>query len=175
MLQSGDIPSSNMEVKQDSGASLVRSDLPADEILTSGPHQADPNDEIKTPTPSVRENGSFANVPDTDGVSTLDLAQSTFSGYTPSSLERKGLLGGGRRATLQDPSQITRGRKAFVGVCKAMDVIIPLDINEEATSMQDSGLAKLARAVKRKEELRRQQRELAVRGPRSHQFSRSSA
>jgi hypothetical protein len=45
--------------------------------------------------------------------------------------------------SLEAPQQKTAGRKVFVGVCDAINLVIPLEINREATSMRDSGLANL--------------------------------
>jgi hypothetical protein len=43
------------------------------------------------------------------------------------------------------------GRKAFEGILDAVNLVIPVEVNSEATSMHDSGLAKMGRAVYAKE------------------------
>ncbi len=143
-LEGGTMPSSDVKVKleQERGSLYP----PANKDITPGPrHDRDES-------PSAVENDAIDTLPDADGASTL--ARSTFSSYPPSLIEQKGLLssGRGRRESLQNQPRRTAGRKAFVGVCNAVNVVIPIDVNYEVTSMHGSGLAKLARTVKRKEQ-----------------------
>lgn len=98
---------------------------------------------------TVRRKDSLGH-PDVETVSVL--AQSTFSEYSPSLLEKKGLLSRSRAISVQREPQRTRGRQAFVGVCRVMSIAVPIDIDDEVTNMHGSSLAKLARVVKRKDE-----------------------
>lgn len=97
---------------------------------------------------SEKKDKTLTDAVESDGASIL--ANSTFSGYTPSSIETKGLLPNGRRSESHRHHR-TAGRSAFVGVCRAVNVVAPVDLNEDVTSMHGSSLAKLARTVMRKE------------------------
>jgi hypothetical protein len=152
MLRAGDKgPSLDVEVNQKHGSLSARSRSTAAgiDLATASSHNRD--DRIETA--SAIENNSSANLSDaSDGASTH--ARSTFSGYAPPSfIERKALLPRDERTSSQHEPRKTVGRKTFVKVCKGIDLVVPLTINEEATSMQDSGLAKLARVIHRRESL----------------------
>lgn len=41
----------------------------------------------------------------------------------------------------------TKGRKAFVTFCHALEYMYPIDINDDATSMSESSIGKLGKAV----------------------------
>jgi hypothetical protein len=83
-----------------------------------------------------------------DGASTL--AQSTIDGYTPSQLSgRRPLISTGYRPSDEHHLRKTTGRKAYLGACKALDLVIPIDYNEDLISMHDSSFAKLARTLKK--------------------------
>jgi len=138
------MPSPNTEGDRGQGLFLIRSDASADKDLTSRPGN-DPGRDDRIRTVSAPEVIASADPLDTDAASTI--ARSTFSGYS----EQKYLLSSGRRATLPHGPRKTAGRKAYLGVCWGLDLFVPIDINEEATSMQDSSLAKLVRVVKRNE------------------------
>ena len=147
------MPSTNTQMNQGHGLSLTR-----DETLASRLGD-DRDDGIKTA--SASENHASANLPDNDAASTI--ARSTFSGYS----EQKYLLSNGRRTSLQQGSQKTVSRKAYLGVCKAVDVFIPIDINREVTCMHDSSLARLARVVKKNERPSPHDRNIGPAGRRS--------
>lgn len=136
--------SSNMDIDQKQGSFSRQLYRPADENA-SGP--IDRNNRDGTVS-EVKKTGVSADVLDADSVSIL--ANSTFSGYAPSSIETRGLLENGRRMSSTRQRQKSVSRNAFVGVCNAMNVIIPMDIDEEVTTMQGSSVVKLAKTVKRK-------------------------
>ena len=149
------MPSSHgkAEVKHERGSLSRRSYPPTNEDLAPEPRHSH-DERNKTPSPSaVVENDASATFADADGASTI--ARSTFSSYAPSLTSEKSLLPSGHRrksSSSQPHLQKTVGRKAFVGACNAINVVIPIDVNDEVASMHASGLAKLARAVRRKEE-----------------------
>ena len=90
-------------------------------------------------------------------------AASTINGYAPSSIaEHRPLLTNSRDPSSRNPllpvqthSKKTKGRKAFVGICDAINFVIPIDINDEATSMSESSLGKMGKAVQEMRERRR--------------------
>ena len=108
-------------------------------------HGRDSNHEPLKVSASANETVAPSN--DLDGTSTpYTLDQ---HGIAPSLMEQRHLLWDGQYEIPQHGTPRTKGRKAFVGACKALSVLVPIDINDEATSMQESGLAKLANGVKR--------------------------
>ena len=63
-----------------------------------------------------------------------------------------------RRRYASVPSQSqkkTKGRKAFLGLCHATSLLVPIDINDEATCMQESSLGRLKQAVQEMAEKRK--------------------
>ncbi len=95
---------------------------------------------------AAKTNNPYADPPDSDAGSTI--ARSTLNSYAPSSIaERRNLLSGRRRLSVEHHLQKTTSRKAFVKVCEAVNLVCPIEINHEARSMGDSGLAKLAKAI----------------------------
>lgn len=64
-------------------------------------------------------------------------------------IENQGLHSAGHSISLSGRPQKTAGRKAFIGVCHAVNVVFPTDIDDRVTNMHDSSLARLARAVRR--------------------------
>ena len=150
MLEDGDIPSSNVGINRGNRPPSTHSYPPTDENRTPRPSH---DHGKRSKTPSLRKHNAFANESDVDAASTI--ARSTFSDYAPSSqLEQRRLLSSGRNPLLhhRPQPQRTKGRKTFLGICNAVNVVIPIDVNEEATSMRGSSLAKLARTVNKKEE-----------------------
>jgi hypothetical protein len=99
-------------------------------------------------TSASRLDGTISKRED-DAASTV--AQSTISGYAPSDLtERRYLLSNGRHSTAKNESlQKTTGRKAYLQAAKALDLVIPIDMNSETTSMRDSSIAKLGKVLRR--------------------------
>lgn len=98
---------------------------------------------------ATKTNDAFTNLPEDDAISTV--TRSTRNSYAPSSIiEHRALLSGRRRSSVEHRLQKTKGRKNFERACSAVDIFIPLDINDEATSMQNNSLAKLARAAHRR-------------------------
>ena len=98
----------------------------------------------------------FSSIPPSydDDASTLapesTYAPSTINGYAPSSIvENTSLLPHQRQRFASAPGQLqkTKGRKAFVYMCDAVDLLIPVDVNDEATSMRESSLGKVALAM----------------------------
>lgn len=136
--------SPNMDINQEHGSFSRHLHTPANENA-SGP--VDRNNRDGTSS-EVKKTNVSADVLDADSISMI--ANSTFSGYAPSSIETRGLLTNGRRMSSTRQRQKSVSRNAFVGVCNAVNVIIPMDIDEEVTSMQGSSVVKLAKTVKRK-------------------------
>jgi hypothetical protein len=144
-----------MEVNRSERArspSQSQTDTPATKQPASAP-ESDRDAKTKVTTASTQHDVAAALRRDGDGDAASTFAQSTTSGYTPSYSSRTGLLlpqrGGRRRSSVQqDDLRKTTGRKAYLGACKALDLMFPIDYNEDATSMRDSSVAKLARTLK---------------------------
>ncbi|KAK3671055.1 hypothetical protein LTR78_009016, partial [Recurvomyces mirabilis] len=88
---------------------------------------------------SIAQSGSYA-------PSTSATARSTLDSYAASSIiEQRSLVPGHhhRQSSVDLQSQRTPARKAFVGLCHAVNVVIPVDVDDGATSMQASSLAKV--------------------------------
>jgi hypothetical protein len=127
------------------GLSKRTTDAPARKQPVSAP-VTDRDDKATTIT--APHNDVAADLHHSDGASVF--AQSTISGYTPSySSGRVPLLPKGRRSSVQHDLRKTTGRKAYLGACKALDILVPIDYNEDVTSMHDSSVAKLGRAFKK--------------------------
>lgn len=132
-----------MGVDQKHGSSSTRPRAPG-EVNFSGRDEG----HYRSGSASTAKDKTLIVQRDADSASLV--ADSTFSGYTPSSIETRGLLTDGRRIKPDRPHR-TVGRSAFVGVCRVVNVVAPIDFDEDVKSMQGSSLAKLARTVKRKE------------------------
>lgn len=107
---------------------------------TTAPNQpatAKPDDEISVLASTAGDAASTI-VPSTYAPSTHD-AQSTI-------LSSASLLSHDRD-TPRTAQQVTTGRKAFEIFCSALDVMFPVDITEGVTSMSDSSIGKIGKAV----------------------------
>lgn len=113
----------------------------------------DRHDTNKTTLISTTNNATSAADPhESDAASTF--AQSIVSGYTPSFASgRRPLLSPApdrrRSAPAQTELRKTAGRRAYLGACKALDVLVPIDYNEDKTSMNDARIVQLARSLKK--------------------------
>jgi hypothetical protein len=113
-------------------------------------------EDIPTPKASTTNLGLI----DNDTSSTVGPSTIVPSSYAPSMLsEHRGLISNrgilssrdvfGRARSVPDAGQKTASRKAFVVACKTVDVFVPLDVNEDITTMRGSSIAKLGRSVRR--------------------------
>jgi hypothetical protein len=110
------------------------------------------------PTASIRTSSYADAASSTLAPSTY--APSTLNGYAPSAADTNASLLNGqhpRPRYASEPSlqKKTKGRKAFVGLCDAINIIVPIDINKEATSMSESSLIQTGRAIQEMVEKRR--------------------
>lgn len=146
-------PSPNADTNQESEPVSTHLHLPAEADENSSSQPNTDHDNRNETTVATEEKNVFPHPQDADNVSVV--ANSTFSGYVPSSIgERKGLISGRHHymSASRHPRK-TKGRRAFVGVCQAVNVIMPIDIDHEVENMHASSIARLARAVKKKEDL----------------------
>ena len=126
--------------------------------VTAGLQHESPNNDItprasqdrgsrdKSTWTTQNDTASIAPSSNTDAASTI--GRSTLYSYAPSTInDRNPLISGRRRSSVERGSHRTVGRQAYTGVLSAIDLVVPIDINYEARSMNESGLAKLARTV----------------------------
>ncbi|KAK4580534.1 hypothetical protein LTR86_000737 [Recurvomyces mirabilis] len=107
------------------------------------------SDDTKTLTGSVSHILSPSSIAGSQSYapSTATDRSSTHDSYaSPSIIEQRALFPGHRprprQSSVDSPGQKTTTRKAFVGFCHAVNVVIPVDVDEETTSMHGSTLAK---------------------------------
>lgn len=74
---------------------------------------------------------------------------SVFSNDLTSLSDQRRLLSNNYQMASRDRQQKTTSRRVFLGVCHAANMVVPIDVDKNVTSMHTSSLAKVARVLKK--------------------------